>query len=249
MPENLDQPLRWRKPRRVFVASMSDLLHEDVPFDYIGRVFGVMSVAQNHTFQVLTKRPERRFEFLEVFYSSGEDWYWRDWVLDKFGQGYSKQKFTGGGMEMQAHPGNPAFTEEFDLEIYPEPVRPLPNIWLGVTAENQKAADERIPLLLQCPAAVRFVSCEPLLGPIDIDEKHLMSCDGCGNQGSVAYAMEKPGCSLSGVAFFFKQWGRWAPIFDSYTSEDGYTMACIGKKDAGRKLDGREWNEYPEPRQ
>ena len=55
-------------------------------------------------------------------------------------------------------------------------------------------------------------------------------------------------CQAAGVAFFFKQWGRWAPIFDSYTSEDGYTMACIGKKDAGRKLDGREWNEYPEPR-
>ena len=117
VPEALDLPLRWKKPRRVFVNSMSDLFHEDVPDRFIADVFNVMKLAPEHTFQVLTKRPERMAAFV------------RPW--------------TGATL-------------------------PLPNVWLGVSVEDQAAADERIPHLLATPAAVRFGSCEPLLGPVDL---------------------------------------------------------------------------------
>ncbi len=110
IPDKLDEPLRWRKPSRVFVNSMSDLFHEKLSDADIQKVFDVMRDAIQHTFQVLTKRPERMLAF------------------------------------------GP---------------RPLPNIWLGVSVEDQKTADERIPLLLRTPAAVRFVSYEPALGPVD----------------------------------------------------------------------------------
>ena len=125
-PERLTEPLRWKKPRRIFVVSMGDLFHKDVPFDYVLRIWIVMAQSQRHTFMILTKRPERMARFIN------------DWL-----------------------PG--AFTLATGV-IFSQP---LPNVWLGVTAEDQQRADERIPLLLQCPAAVRFVSCEPLLGQID----------------------------------------------------------------------------------
>ena len=116
----LDKPLNRRKPTTYFVNSMSDLFHAGVPFEFIDKVFAVMmALCPQHTFQILTKRPERMAEYL----------YWH-------GQ----------------------FTEDGG---------PLPNVWLGTSVENQQAADERIPHLLKCPAAVRFLSIEPLLGAID----------------------------------------------------------------------------------
>lgn len=121
LPERLDDPLHWRKPRRVFVNSMSDLFHPDVPDRFIAQVFAVMSEARRHTFQILTKRPERMARLLTEWYTP-----------------------QAGG-----------------------PPGPLPNVWLGVSVGDQAAADERIPLLLQTPATVRFISAEPLLGPID----------------------------------------------------------------------------------
>jgi protein gp37 len=121
-PARLDQPLRWKKPRRIFVNSMSDLFHEDVPVDFIVRVFEVMSACPQHQFQVLTKRPGR---IGPILYGKEGGWY------------------LGSG----------------DL---------LPNVWLGISAEDQATADERIPILFQTPAAVRFASLEPLLGPIDL---------------------------------------------------------------------------------
>lgn len=126
VPEKLDEPLRWRKPRRIFVNSMSDLFHEDVPFSYIYTCFKVMRDSPRHTFQVLTKRPQRMRDFFDGCRNSA-------W--------------------------------------------PLPNVWLGVSAENQATADERIPLLLETPAAVRFVSAEPLLGPIDFARNGLWLCE------------------------------------------------------------------------
>jgi protein gp37 len=114
-PERLEQPRRWRSPRRIFVNSMSDLFHERVPDDFIEDVFFVMASAPRHQFQVLTKRPER----------------------------------------MQAFIGERLLNEA-----------PLPNVWLGVSCEDQRRADERLPVLLETPAAVRFASFEPLLGPI-----------------------------------------------------------------------------------
>lgn len=129
------EPLSWRKPRRVFVNSMSDLFHEAVPDVFIERVFSVMALAERHTFQVLTKRPGRM-----------ADWF-RARRFDV--KGYAILQTENVGECLYAHPW------------------PLPNVWLGVSCENQQTADERIPLLLQTPAAVRFVSAEPLLGPID----------------------------------------------------------------------------------
>lgn len=122
LPERLEQPLRWRKPRRIFVNSMSDLFHPAVPLSFIAEVWGVMQQCERHTFLVLTKRPERAVAFF-------------DW-LDE-----------GGEIDYRS--------------------RPLPNVHLGVSAEDQATWDERVPLLFECPASVRWVSCEPLLGPID----------------------------------------------------------------------------------
>ena len=131
----LDAPLRWRKPRRVFANSMSDLFHEDVPAEFIATVFAVMAAAQRHTFQVLTKRPERMLALL-----SSPDF---------------KQAVSNAVVEL---PGE-----------WTWPKWPLPNVWLGVSAEDQAAADERIPLLLRIPAAVRWISAEPLLGSVDFN--------------------------------------------------------------------------------
>ena len=127
-PEKLNIPLRWTKPRRIFVNSMSDLFHEAVPDEFIHRVFGVMASAEQHIFQVLTKRPERMLAFVK---SSNRP------VETRFGW------YFGGPF-------------------------PLRNVWLGVSVEDQATADERIPVLLQTPAAVRWISAEPLLGPVNL---------------------------------------------------------------------------------
>lgn len=134
-PERIEQPLHWKRPRRVFVNSMSDLFHESVPDDYIIRVFDVMQNARQHTFQVLTKRHARMRSFV-TRYLSGE--------------------FA---------------TEPLDTSPLAATVeRPPRNIWLGVSVEDQKWADIRVPALIATPAAVRFLSCEPLLGPVDLME-------------------------------------------------------------------------------
>lgn len=245
------EPLYWTKPRMVFVCSMSDLFHEDVPFKIIDFLINVMRKAGQHTFQVLTKRPERMLEFYT----------WK-----------------------QTH------IKHFDWK-FPK------NVWLGVTAENQEQANKRIPILLQIPAAVRFVSCEPLLGPISMKDYLSPPMGECPKGEGGKYPLEgstaKPGgiswaicggesghnarpmhpdwarslrdqCQAAGVPFFFKQWGEWlsfnyisdnfkeivknhpkAKLIDKYTFEDGFKMMKIGKKAAGRLLDGKEWNEMP----
>jgi protein gp37 len=175
VPEMLDAPLRWSKPRRVFVNSMSDLFHEDITNGQILRVFDVMRDARQHTFQILTKRPARMLE-----------WF-RRWS-DLTGE-INDAKLVGGPEEQRkAHPSPrgqmfaeyletlgeapphgcawPTFDWMQGMRWWPTEMR-LPNVHLGVSCEDQQRADERIPLLLECPAAVRFVSLEPLLGPID----------------------------------------------------------------------------------
>lgn len=145
-PERLDQPLRWRRPRRIFVNSMSDLFHEDVPFEFIDQVFAVIALSPRHTFQVLTKRPERMRGYLAERHLRGSDPCThenREWFVNDAAIGLS-----GGNCGL------------FDW--------PLPNAWLGVSVENQATADERIPILLDTPAAVRWVSAEPLLGPVSL---------------------------------------------------------------------------------
>jgi protein gp37 len=223
LPERLELPLRWKKPVRIFVDSMSDLFHEDVPDRFIAQVWRTMILAPQHTFQILTKRPERM----------------RDWVSGVF------------------------------MSNSDNPQEPLRNVWLGTSVEDQRAADERIPLLLQTPAAVRFLSCEPLLGPIDIRNwlhyppclQHpgeiaadwvYLECDcrpfqrkrGDGISWVIAGGESGPNyrpmdldwarslrdqCQAAGVAFHFNQVG-------------GRTHAA-----GGRLLDGREWSEFPEP--
>jgi protein gp37 len=262
--EMLLAPLRWKRPRKIFVGSMTDLFADFVEDRMIYDCLGVMAETPEHTYQLLTKRPARMRELLT---------HW---------------------------------SQHSALS------RALPNVWLGVSCERQEEADERIPLLLQTPAAVRFISAEPLLGPIDLcdlavsrganGEHHIdaLHCEDaaadCGDFGtttldwiivggesgpnarpmSIQWARElRDQCAAANVAFFFKQWGEWAPAgsqpsgargrfaFGDYEHDrramiqcDGYprqftkfgarsTMQRVGKKAAGRLLDGTEWNQFP----
>jgi protein gp37 len=154
--DRLSQPLKWKKPRKIFVNSMSDLFHEDVPDAFIDQVFAVMSLASKHTFQVLTKRPRRMLAYLSKV-GRRSDFEWARTAFQQHIEAYwSKSELLTAYAKTDA---------EWDA-VYR--AWPLPNVWLGVSVENQHFADERIPLLLQTPAAVRFLSCEPLLGPVSL---------------------------------------------------------------------------------
>jgi protein gp37 len=178
LPERLAEPLTWRSPRRMFVNSMSDLFHADLSFDQIASVFAVMAATPRHTYQVLTKRPARMLEFFAHTFglentevTINREASERGWVI------WDGRAPRGGW---------PKKTRPVDLFAYPRLpdmrtlskrlpwVWPLPNVWLGVSVEDQAAADKRIPLLLQVPAAVRFISAEPLLGPIQLREEWLL---------------------------------------------------------------------------
>lgn len=184
-PERLDQPLRWKKPRTIFVNSMSDLFHEDVPEDYIRNVFEVMESASHHRFQVLTKRSERLAELA--------------------------------------------------------PSLPWPrNVWMGVSVENQRFV-RRVDNLREVQAQVRFLSCEPLLGALELDLRGIQWVIAGGESGPGARAMDpdwvrgiRDQCDLERVPFFFKQWG-------AYDCEG----RKVGKKRAGRVLDGMTFDSLP----
>ncbi len=173
--EVLLQPLRWKRPRRIFVNSMSDLFHPDVPDTFIAQVFAVMAIARGHTFQILTKRPERLLAFLS-----------RRGYRDPLTGDVEDDEGWGPGsyaswMVRDALESLPDEREEFYELTLPEsawdlpgdPVSfhfPLDNVWFGVSVEDQKTADERIPILLQVPAARRWVSVEPMIGPVNFEE-------------------------------------------------------------------------------
>lgn len=164
----LTQPLRWRKPRKIFVCSMSDLFAEFVPDDWLDRIFAVMALAAQHTFQVLTKRAVRMREYLSP----------------------ERPGRIAAAIDFVRLQGSATGWEGW----------PLPNAWLGVSAEDQQQLDERMPELLATPAAVRFVSAEPLLGPLSFDgdmysgpgylrgwhvePKHWSGCDGSCSAGN-----------------------------------------------------------------
>jgi protein gp37 len=180
-PGRLEVPLRWRKPKTIFVNSMSDLFHEQIPFEFIARIFETMCAAHWHTFQVLTKRHERLAELA--------------------------------------------------------PYLPWPsNVWLGVSIENRRFV-KRADYLRQVPAAVRFVSAEPLLGPLDgleLTDIHWLIAGGESGAGHRRVDIEwvralRDQCERDEVAFFFKQWGGHRP------------------KSGGRELDGLTHDAYPEP--
>lgn len=164
LPERLDWPLKWRKPRRVFVTSMGDLFHADVPDEFLDKVFAVMAATPQHTYQVLTKRPERMLAYL-----STPD---RDeaigWAATDLYEAMNRPAFSPVMSLIHRQGYKPP--EHLHGVCAPQPAWPPPNVWLGVSVEDQGTADERIPLLLQTPAAVRFLSCEPLLGPVDLSK-------------------------------------------------------------------------------
>ncbi len=181
-PDRLDQPSKWRRPRRIFVNSMSDLFHEDVPFEFVDDIFEVMAANPRHTYQILTKRPERMLDYVK----------WTHW------------------------------------RVWPE------QVWAGVSVENQYWADHRVPLLRQVPATVRFLSCEPLLKPLELDLDGIHWVIVGGESGPHARKMEESWaadiqkqCQRAQVAFFFKQWGG------------------LNSKAGGRMLLEREWSQTP----
>lgn len=257
-PEKLELPLRWKRPRRVFVNSLADLFHKAVSDDYVARVFAVMAQAPRHTFQVLTKRPGRMRALL-----SQSDVSDRSSFAAKIAVAVSEY----GG----------------------QPYRwPLPNVWVGTSAEEQKWAQVRVPVLLDTPAAVRFLSAEPLLGPLDLTS-WLGSPGGAGldwvivggETGRGARPMHpdwargiRYQCGTAATAFFFKQWGGWrlADVGHGGDGEDRYpdrpryrvgvdgsareaqttdaragevVMLRVRPSVAGRTLDGRTWDDFP----
>ncbi|MCK1501533.1 phage Gp37/Gp68 family protein [Bradyrhizobium sp. 188] len=248
----LTQPLEWKRPRKIFVCAHGDLFHENVPDEWIDRVFAVMASAPQHEYQVLTKRAHRM----------------RRYVDDALGRVIS--------------------TQDRDKDW---PGWPLPNVWLGVSAERQKEADERIPELLATPAAQRFISAEPLLGPLELalswisygyattPDRPLDWVIVGGESGQDARPMHpswarllRDQCAEYRVPFFFKQWGSWKPsspeeaIGNPYSGwlahqggvdrlvrrEELYPDAGaafverVGKGSAGRLLDGLEHNGMPD---
>lgn len=238
-PERLTLPLKWRKPKRVFVNSMSDLFHKDVPDSFIAQTFATMARTPQHTYQVLTKRHGRMRSLVGSLIDGGQNL-------------------------IEAAPD-----EETAQTLY-DAVWPLPNVWLGVSVEDQKRADLRVPALLDTAATVRFLSCEPLLGPVDL-AGHTDGIDWVivgGESGRRARPMAphwatalRDQCTTAQVPFFFKQWGEYAPtgylviggagrgalLTGDPVDELGHRVeiARVGKKAAGRELDGRTWDEFP----
>ena len=240
-PGKLSQPFKMRRPRRIFVCSRSDLFHERVPDAYIGLVFEVMDASFQHTFQVLTKRPDRMVQWQKLW-----------------------------------------------LKHWPD------NVWAGVSVENQARAEERLPLLAQVPAKVRWVSLEPLLGPVDLKPwlrwrhhpelcapERCAACDPTMQRGIVERVLDwvvlggesgpnarpmhpdwvrtiRDRCREAGVPFWFKQWGEWVPS-DVVAGTpkpklsatlvnvwpDGTWSYRIGKRAAGNLLDGKKYEESP----
>lgn len=205
-PERVALPLRWARPRRVFVNSMSDLFHPDVPDAFIASVFAAMALGGRHTFQLLSKRPERM-----------RAWLTRD--------------------NAEASVREAAYELDFGRAVTTMDLTPwpLPNVWLGASVENARWRT-RIDELRETPAAVRFLSCEPLLGPLgelDLEGIHWVIVGG--ESGSrhrpvqPAWVTEiRDQCASVEVPFFFKQWG-------GLTSKSG-----------GRMLEGRTWDGWPE---
>jgi len=158
-PDQLGAPLAWRKPRRVFVNSMSDLFLEEFPNEYIAAVFGVMAACPQHTFQILTKRPDRMHAWFEWVARRGDDGLRMfpddpaDWRIRQLCHVEARRRRVDLNADKRQNHGGPW---------------PLPNVWLGTSVEDQQRAEERIPWLVEVPAVVRFLSCEPLLEAVDL---------------------------------------------------------------------------------
>lgn len=302
----LTQPLRWAKPRKIFVCAHGDLFHEGVAEAELDQIFAVMALCPHHVFQVLTKRPVRMRDYLSQ-------------ACGRIADRIVAMRRARGDRDMVVGPLP---------NIEPgAPWWPLPNVWLGVSVEDQARADERIPILLETPAAVRWISAEPLLGPVSLNaiqapryvpEDHetdwKFSCletgdyyffdcgDGFneggdgpdrrhridwvvvgGESGQGSRPMHpdwarqmRDDCAAAGTPFLFKQWGDWTPGENAQSTlgrtvetadwfndqwrfatlppssaegmhiDDEPTCYRIGKKAAGRRLDGVQHDGYPE---
>lgn len=314
----LDQPLRWQRPRRIFVCAHGDLFHKGVPDEWIDQVFAVAALSPQHTLQILTKRPERMRAYMS---DPRRPHKIARAIIDlMIDEKVPRRCVEDEAIWPVASIGDIDLPDDITLRAWP-----LPNVWLGVSIENQATADERIPPLLNTPAAIRFVSAEPLLGPVDLTRVRCAdeNPDGCwrfnalqtgdyyeeagepdiltgkvcyeggdgperqtrldwiicgGESGPkarspnpVAVFSLRDQCAAAGTAFFFKQWGEWAPYSDT-TAEDiqdvrygefhpdgewiesclcaegvpGTQMFRVGKKAAGALLDGVQHHAFPE---
>lgn len=214
VPEKLDEPLRWREPRRVFVNSMSDLFQKGVPATFVAAVFGAMALAPRHTFQVLTKRPARAAA-------------WFRWLALEEERSFARPRDVC-SVEAHGHesvraalprePKGRHVCEETDDEtLVASPAWPLPNVHIGASVENRRDGLPRIRHLRAVPAALRFLSIEPLLE--DLGELDLTGIGWVivgGESGPGARPMHpawvrsiRDQCAAAGVPFFFKQWGQW----------------------------------------
>lgn len=297
-------PLRWRRPRRIFVCSMTDLFGEWVPDAWIDRIFAVMALCPQHTFQVLTKRSARMRAYIDGRIRM---------LCGNIGgcavEIMLEHTSTTSGEVKTTFPQRANEAREIVLARLRDGA--LPNVWLGVSAEDQDRANQRVPDLLATPAAVRFVSAEPLLGPIlfeeawhgdnALDSECWGECAWCenghpplhncqrgkgdwekgrsgldwiivgGESGPNARPMHpewarliRDECAAAGVPFHYKQAGAWAALdgddgewpsdagslirlrWDGSRGPDGHPMQRVGKKAAGRLLDGVEHNAMPE---
>jgi len=264
----ITQPLRWKKPRRIFVNSMSDLFHQSIPMYILDKIFAVMLLAQQHTFQVLTKRADEMQHYLTA--------------------PYREQSIKAAAREILGY-----FPKQSSAGMAAS--WPLKNIWLGVSVEDQKTAEQRIPPLLKSPATLRWISAEPILDAINLNSSvggtlwigGQRGCKGThrgigteecpkhprhhhddrcgpgldwvvagGESGKNARPMQpewirslRDQCVAAQVPFFFKQWGEHG--LNWYNDNNGRKIPGsewvyrAGKNNAGRELDGRTWDEYP----
>lgn len=240
IPSVLNEPLSWKKPQRVFVNSMSDLAHSDVTNEQIAAIFGVMAACPQHTFQVLTKRPERLVEWFRL-------------VGGRPGFSNPLQTCCMAALdyERETHPESDSGPLHTKRCADPEGPWPLPNVHVGVSVENQAAANERLPLLLQLPAAVRFVSAEPLLGHVDLSPwlqtgaLHWVIAGGESGPGARPCNVEwitsiVDQCKAADVACFVKQLGAKPREADSlYNGNERRVLSLKDRK-------GGDMNEWPE---
>lgn len=279
--EWLDQPLRWRRPKMIFVAAHGDLFHDDVPDEWLDKIFAVMALAPQHTFQVLTKRAERMRAYFSAAIEGRSNF--GDRPAIEMSRARAHVEMEANLLALKRKTALPWRDDGLPGKLYgfhADLPWPLPNVWIGVSVEDQVRADERIPDLLATPAAVRWLSCEPLLGPIDLTtldggcDGEVDALDGIRRAGGafssckridwvVAGGESGPGarpmrpdwarslrdqCAAAGVPYFFKQWGSWHADALAYTDTEGRCpppRMRIGKKRAGRLLDGVEHNGVP----
>lgn len=278
LPDRMDMPLRWRKPRRVFVDSMSDLFHHNIPEAFVVDVFARMAVCRRHTFQLLTKRPHRMRALMRESVNRGAV---AAEATDLLGRTGSYDRWR-----VEIDPPDWTPVDDGMGSCLWLPPWPLPNVWLGTSIEADRYTF-RADHLREIPAAVRWLSLEPLLGPLPS-----LNLDGVdwvvvgGESGSNARPTDpsavrdiRDRCVDAAIPFFFKQWGEWVPwepdaqppfwnsqhggFIDGHhlpadlslgDPVDGWWAADfdndaiwqrVGKKAAGRELDGRVWDEYP----